>query len=70
MSELTFLGTGNFLAHPGRYWNAFGLDGNVLVEPAPTALPNLRKCGFAVEAIDVVGDPLLVASLLSLADTT
>lgn len=54
MSELTFLGTGNFLAHPGRYWNAFVLDGNVLVEPAPTALPNLRKCGFAVEAIDVV----------------
>jgi ribonuclease BN (tRNA processing enzyme) len=54
VSELTFLGTGNFLAPPGRYWNAFVLDGHVLVEPSPTALPNLRKCGFAVEAIDVV----------------
>jgi ribonuclease BN (tRNA processing enzyme) len=54
VSELTFLGTGNFLAPPGRYWNAFVLDGNVLVEPSPTSLPNLRKCGFAVEAIDVV----------------
>jgi ribonuclease BN (tRNA processing enzyme) len=54
VSELTFLGTGNFLAPPGRYWNAFVLDGNVLVEPSPTALPNLRRCGLAVEAIDVV----------------
>jgi ribonuclease Z len=54
MSELTFLGTGNFLAPPGRYWNAFVLDGHVLVEPSPTALPNLRQCGFAADAIDVV----------------
>jgi ribonuclease Z len=54
VSELTFLGTGNFLAPPGRYWNAFVLDGHVLVEPSPTALPNLRRCGFAVDAIDVV----------------
>ena len=54
MTELTFLGTGNFLAPPGRYWNSFVLDDNVLVEPAPTALPHLRRCGFAVEDIDVV----------------
>jgi ribonuclease Z len=54
VSELVFLGTGNFLAPPGRYWNAFVLDGNVLVEPSPTVLPNLRRCGFAVEAVDVV----------------
>ena len=54
MTELTFLGTGNFLAPPGRYWNSFVLDDNVLVEPSPTALPHLRRCGFAVEAIDVV----------------
>ena len=54
MSELVFLGTGNFLAPPGRYWNSFVLDGHVLVEPSPTALPNLRRCGFAVDAIDVV----------------
>jgi ribonuclease BN (tRNA processing enzyme) len=54
VSELTFLGTGNFLAPPGRYWNAFVLDGTVLVEPSPTALPHLRGCGFAVDAIEVV----------------
>jgi ribonuclease BN (tRNA processing enzyme) len=54
VTELAFLGTGNFLAPPGRYWNSFVLDGNVLVEPSPTALPHLRRCGFAVEAIDVV----------------
>jgi ribonuclease BN (tRNA processing enzyme) len=54
VTELTFLGTGNFLAPPGRYWNSFVLDDNVLVEPSPTALPNLRRCGFAVDDIDVV----------------
>jgi ribonuclease Z len=54
MTELTFLGTGNFLAPPGRYWNSFVLDASVLVEPSPTALPHLRRCGFAVGAIEVV----------------
>ena len=54
MTTLTFLGTGNFLAPPGRYWNSFVLDANVLVEPSPTALPHLRRCGFAVEDVEVV----------------
>jgi ribonuclease Z len=54
MTTLTFLGTGNFLAPPGRYWNSFVLDTNVLVEPSPTALPHLRRCGFAVEDVEVV----------------
>jgi ribonuclease Z len=54
MTTLTFLGTGNFLAPPGRYWNSFVLGRNVLVEPAPTALPHLRRCGFAVEDVEVV----------------
>jgi ribonuclease Z len=54
VTELTFLGTGNFLAPPGRYWNSFVLGADVLVEPCPTALPHLRRCGFAVNAIDVV----------------
>src|SRR3984957_5357384 len=54
MTTLTFLGTGNFLAPPGRYWNSFMLDTNVLVEPSPTALPPLRRCGFAVEDVEVV----------------
>ncbi len=54
MTTLTFLGTGNFLAPPGRYWNSFVLDENVLVEPSPTALPHLRRCGFAVEDVEVV----------------
>ena len=54
MATLTFLGTGNFLAPPGRYWNSFVLDTNVLVEPSPTALPHLRRCGFAVDDVEVV----------------
>ena len=54
MTELTFLGTGNFLAPPGRYWNSFVLDSKVLVEPCPTALPHLRKCGFDPASIDAV----------------
>jgi ribonuclease Z len=54
VTELTFLGTGNFLAPPGRYWNSFVLGDNILVEPCPTALPHLRRCGFSVDAIDVV----------------
>ena len=54
MSELTFLGTGNFLAPPGRYWNSFVLDANVLVEPCPTALPHLRRCGFTPDDVDIV----------------
>jgi len=54
VTELTFLGTGNFLAPPGRYWNSFVMDTSVLVEPSPTALPHLRRCGFAVGDIEVV----------------
>jgi len=54
VTELTFLGTGNFLSPPGRYWNSFVMDGNVLVEPAPTSLPHLRRCGFAVDSVEVV----------------
>jgi ribonuclease BN (tRNA processing enzyme) len=54
VTELTFLGTGNFLAPPGRYWNSFVMDGNVLVEPCPTSLPHLRRCGFAVDHVEVV----------------
>jgi ribonuclease Z len=54
VTELTFLGTGNFLAPPGRYWNSFVIDGTILVEPSPIALPHLRRCGFAVDDIEVV----------------
>jgi ribonuclease Z len=53
VTAVTFLGTGNFLA-PGRYWNSFVLDRQVLVEPSPTALPNLRRCGLSADELDVV----------------
>ena len=53
MTELTFLGTGNFLAPPGRYWNS-SCSTHVLVEPSPTALPHLRRCGFSVDDVDVM----------------
>ena len=54
MTELAFLGTGNFLAPLGRYWNSFVVDESVLVEPSPTALPHLRRCGIPLEAVEVV----------------
>jgi ribonuclease Z len=54
MTELTFLGTGNFLAPPGRYWNSFVMESSVLVEPSPIALPHLRRCGFSVDALEVI----------------
>lgn len=54
MTELTFLGTGNFLAPPGRYWNSFVIDSSVLVEPSPIALPHLRRCGLSVDDVDVI----------------
>lgn len=53
MTTLTFLGTGPFLA-TDRYWNGFVVDGQILVEPSPTALPHLRRCGVDAAAIDVV----------------
>jgi ribonuclease Z len=53
VTVLTFLGTGNFEA-PGRYWNSFVLDSSVLVEPSPTALPHIRRCGLRVDDIEVV----------------
>lgn len=54
MTSLTFLGTGNYLAPGGRYWNSFVLDATVLVEPAPTVLPHLRQCGIPAESIETV----------------
>jgi ribonuclease Z len=50
---VTFLGTGNFHV-PGRYWNSFLLDGHILVEASPTALPNLRRVQIDPIAIDVI----------------
>ena len=49
-----FLGTGNFLTPLGRYWNSFVLDGRILVEPSPIALPHLRRAGIAASALEVV----------------
>lgn len=54
MASATFLGTGNYLVPEGRYWSSFVLDGTVLVEPAPTCLPHLRRCGIRAGDIDVV----------------
>lgn len=50
---ITFLGTGNAFA-VGRYWNSFLIDGKVLVEPAPSVLPNLRRVGADLTAIETV----------------
>ncbi len=53
MTEVTFLGTGNYLA-AGRYWNSFMIDRTILVEPSPIALPHFRTAGFSAAALDVV----------------
>jgi ribonuclease BN (tRNA processing enzyme) len=50
---LTFLGTGNFLAL-GRYWNSFVVDGAVLIEPSPIALPHLRRCRLEAARLDAI----------------
>jgi ribonuclease Z len=50
---LTFLGTGNAFA-PGRYWNSFLIGGRVLVEASPSVLPNLRRAGADLAAIEAV----------------
>jgi ribonuclease Z len=50
---LTFLGTGNAFA-PGRYWNSFLIGGNVLVEPSPAVLANLKRAAVDMAAIDAV----------------
>lgn len=53
MTRLNFLGTGDYLASE-RYWNGFVIDGHILVEPSPTAVPHLRRCGLSAAALDVV----------------
>ena len=79
MTQLTFLGTGNYLA-PSRYWNSFLLDRTVLVEPSPTSLPNLRRAGAAAGDLEAVvishfhpdhtfGWPFLTLELLLAAPT-
>jgi ribonuclease BN (tRNA processing enzyme) len=54
VTEAVFLGTGNFLAPAGRYWNSFVLDGTILVEPCPTSLPHLRIVGLQARDLDVI----------------
>jgi ribonuclease Z len=54
MTEAVFLGTGNFLAPVGRYWNSFVLDDTILVEPCPTALPHLRRCGLRAAELEAI----------------
>jgi ribonuclease BN (tRNA processing enzyme) len=51
--SLTFLGTGDFFAQ-GRFWNSFVIDGRILVEPSPIALPHLHKAGLDIGAIEAV----------------
>jgi ribonuclease BN (tRNA processing enzyme) len=53
VATATFLGTGSYLAQ-GRYWNSFVLDGRVLVEPSPTVLPHLRRCGIDAGDLEAV----------------
>lgn len=56
-ATVTFLGTGNFVAPGQRYWNSFVLRSaelTILVEPSPTALPNLRRAGIGVEQLDAI----------------
>jgi ribonuclease BN (tRNA processing enzyme) len=51
--ELVFLGSGNAFAY-GRDWSNFVLDGKVMFEAAPTALPRLREFGMSPGDIDII----------------
>jgi ribonuclease BN (tRNA processing enzyme) len=51
--ELLFLGSGNAFAR-GRYWSSFLANGRYLFDASPVALPHLKRCGAAPEAIDAV----------------
>jgi ribonuclease BN (tRNA processing enzyme) len=53
VATLTFLGTGNYLVK-GRYWSNLLIDGTVLVETAPTALPHLRRLGVGADQLDAI----------------
>jgi ribonuclease Z len=53
MTEIRFLGTGNFSAYD-RYWNGFVVDGRVLVEPSPAVVPHLRRVGLSAADLEVV----------------
>ena len=53
LTPLTFLGTSNFFA-PDGYWNSFLIGDRVLVETAPSVLPNLRRVNADINAIDVI----------------
>jgi ribonuclease BN (tRNA processing enzyme) len=53
MTKVTFLGTGSFRS-TDRYWNGFVIDDHVLVEPSPTVLPHLKRCGIDAAGLDVV----------------
>ncbi len=53
MTDIAFLGMGNFLA-TGRYWNSFVINRSILVEPCPTVLPHLRRCGIGIDEINLI----------------
>jgi ribonuclease BN (tRNA processing enzyme) len=77
---LTFLGTGNYFA-PAGYWNSFLIGERVLVETAPSVLPNLRRSTADINAIQAIflshfhadhtfGWPFLLMELLVRAQRT
>ncbi|MCS7276184.1 MAG: MBL fold metallo-hydrolase [Dehalococcoidia bacterium] len=79
MVQLVPLGTGNAFTTPGRYWSGFLLDGRILLDCPPTALPHLKRLGVPpqqVEAIFIthfhgdhfVGYPFLVLEYAYLSD--
>lgn len=51
--ELTFLGSGNAFA-PGRYWSSFLVNDRYLFDAPPTVLPNMKKLGKDLAAVEIV----------------
>lgn len=80
MASVTMLGTGNFLAPRGRYWNSFLAEDDglrVLFEPSPSVLPSLRLLETPLSELDAIvvshfhpdhtfGWPFLLLELLTL----
>jgi len=49
--KILFLGTGSAFAER-RFWTSFLVDNTILVDAAPTAAPNLKRCGKDLSAIN------------------
>ncbi|HXG42934.1 MAG TPA: MBL fold metallo-hydrolase [Dehalococcoidia bacterium] len=54
MVHLVPLGTGSAFTTPSRYWSGLLLDGRLLLDCPPTALPHLKRLGVPPQQVDAI----------------